>query len=297
LYWPDASVLSASSIALAGTESRAFENAPLSGRPKRLFVILFSAGAGVPASLYTVLLEDLASHGYLVIGVDAPYESLGVVTPDGRDLRYDEQKVDDVLAFAKERIQQRSLDLLYLAEHVERLPFDVSRIDHGRLGVIGHSRGGLAAAEACKLSPKFKGCINMDGNVLGGPWYQDGKAPYGTFLMLRRSREEPSDDQLKQWNTSREAWNAIDARARAQLALAPGGGWRITLQNATHSTFSDTPLLGCEVRSDLKERTEAAQILRRTLNSFFDRYLCDISVPELSHTLRDVSRIELEHMR
>ena len=33
---------------------------------------------------YTTLAEDLASHGYVVVGFDAPYRSEVVVFPDGR---------------------------------------------------------------------------------------------------------------------------------------------------------------------------------------------------------------------
>jgi hypothetical protein len=33
---------------------------------------------------YTTLAEDLASHGYVVVGFDAPYRSGVVVLPGGR---------------------------------------------------------------------------------------------------------------------------------------------------------------------------------------------------------------------
>jgi len=36
---------------------------------------------------YSTLAEDLASHGYVVVGFDAPYRTGVVVFPDGRVIR------------------------------------------------------------------------------------------------------------------------------------------------------------------------------------------------------------------
>ena len=41
-------------------------------------------GASAFTADYTVLAEDLASHGYIVVGLDAPYRTFLVVLPDGR---------------------------------------------------------------------------------------------------------------------------------------------------------------------------------------------------------------------
>jgi predicted dienelactone hydrolase len=47
-------------------------------------VLVFSHGyAGIP-SAYTALLEDLASHGYVVLSIVHPYEATAATLPDGR---------------------------------------------------------------------------------------------------------------------------------------------------------------------------------------------------------------------
>jgi predicted dienelactone hydrolase len=46
-------------------------------------VVLFSPGFGVPSSNYALLLDDLASHGYVVLAIDHPYEA-PLVFPGGR---------------------------------------------------------------------------------------------------------------------------------------------------------------------------------------------------------------------
>ena len=52
--------------------------------PRKLPVLLFSAGyTGIPSS-HTALLEDLASHGYAVLNVVHPYEETAATLSDGK---------------------------------------------------------------------------------------------------------------------------------------------------------------------------------------------------------------------
>ncbi len=47
-------------------------------------VVLIRAGLSALTTNYTALAEDLASHGYVVVGIDAPFRTSVVVLPDGR---------------------------------------------------------------------------------------------------------------------------------------------------------------------------------------------------------------------
>jgi len=51
---------------------------------RRYPVIILLSGIGAVATDYTTLAEELASHGYVVIGADAPYSTVLTVFPDGR---------------------------------------------------------------------------------------------------------------------------------------------------------------------------------------------------------------------
>ena len=46
-------------------------------------VVLFSPGFGVERELYAGLVEDLASHGYVVVAIDHPHDASIVEFPDG----------------------------------------------------------------------------------------------------------------------------------------------------------------------------------------------------------------------
>ena len=45
---------------------------------------VLSPGFTSPRSTLTALAEDLASHGYVVVGIDHTYESFATAFPDGR---------------------------------------------------------------------------------------------------------------------------------------------------------------------------------------------------------------------
>ena len=47
-------------------------------------VVIMRAGGGALTADFTTLAEDLASHGYFVVGFDAPYRTGLVVLPDNR---------------------------------------------------------------------------------------------------------------------------------------------------------------------------------------------------------------------
>src|SRR5262249_41166408 len=68
--------------AIADVETHAtVDAAPLAGRA--LPAILFGAGYGGVASAHAALVEDLASHGFVVLAVAHPYEATFVRFDDG----------------------------------------------------------------------------------------------------------------------------------------------------------------------------------------------------------------------
>jgi predicted dienelactone hydrolase len=71
---------------LSGVRTHAAVDAPLAARPARLPLLLFSHGyTGVP-SAHTALLEDLASHGFVVLSVVHPYEATGTTLDGGHEV-------------------------------------------------------------------------------------------------------------------------------------------------------------------------------------------------------------------
>src|SRR5260370_22515158 len=88
------------------------------------------AGASAAVVGYSTLAEDLASHGYIVVGFDAPYRTGLVVFPDGRVMRRTSENNPELCA-EKELAQQSpcmsklltawTADIAFILDRLERL--------------------------------------------------------------------------------------------------------------------------------------------------------------------------------
>ena len=139
------------------------------GNERDLPAIVFSPGFGQVPANYSVLLAALARHGYVVIGVEHPHFK----DPDSIEL-YD-------VAAALARQLASTLDHI-LAERDQRgSPF--ARLDPTRIGVLGHSVGGGAAALACSLDERWRAGMDLDGTIFGSVVHTGIRQP---FFLVRQ---------------------------------------------------------------------------------------------------------------
>src|ERR1700728_3584148 len=69
---------------LSRVETNAVGDAAPAGRQHGLPLVVLSPGFTNSRSTLTALAEELASHGYVVAGIDHTYESRATAFPDGR---------------------------------------------------------------------------------------------------------------------------------------------------------------------------------------------------------------------
>src|SRR5438132_631256 len=150
---------------------------------QRLYpVLIMRAVAPAAVMNYSTLAEDLASHGYVVVGFDVPYRTSVVAFPDGRVMR---RIPEDNPELCLERTgQERELcanrlltawtsDIAFVLDRLEQLnASDASgkftgRLDITRVGVFGHSFGGATAAQFCSQDSRCKAGIDIDGSLHG----------------------------------------------------------------------------------------------------------------------------------
>ncbi|WP_017585701.1 alpha/beta hydrolase family protein [Nocardiopsis ganjiahuensis] len=147
--------------------ANAFPDAPVTGGPDRLPVILYSPGFGESRSTNAVLLEELASHGYLVVAVDHVYETPAVDLPDGRVLRlnFPDKETDTY----REAIAVRTLDTRFVLDSLTGgallPPYLEEAADTGTVGMFGHSAGGLTTAETMLVDDRIAAGANLDGST------------------------------------------------------------------------------------------------------------------------------------
>ena len=83
---------------LRGVETHSYEDIPFSPVQPDYPVIIFSHAMGSFPEQSTLLMEHLASHGYVVIATSHPHASMRVVLSDGRAIYLDLDKISEVSA-------------------------------------------------------------------------------------------------------------------------------------------------------------------------------------------------------
>jgi dienelactone hydrolase len=284
---------------LSRVHAHSIRNSDVSPRQRSYPVVILRAGASAEVWNYSTLAEDLASHGYVVVGFDAPYRTSVVVFPDGRVMRRAPENNPE-LCLGMEQAQQEpcvnkvltawTADIAFVLDRLEQLNTSDSsgrftrRLDMTRIGVFGHSLGGATALQFCHDDSRCKAGIDVDGAPHGSVIREGLRQPF-LFLMSDHSRE--SDPESRQTLANIQS---IYDRLPADERL------RIAIRGANHFLFSDD---GALLKSHIVMRTlrmlgivgidgrRQLEVTAHCVHSFFDAYLkgASVSRPEISSPL------------
>lgn len=239
--------------------SHAVENAPAARSPKHFPVVIFSHGVGGSSFGYTSLFEALVSRGYVVAAIQHPGTADVVVFPNGRLVPFfrdtpppgltPEQSMQRMGHQAALGIEVGAADERFVLDQLthentgdaRHFPL-VSRLDLGRVAVMGHSAGADFAARACELDTRFQVCVDLDGEmapIAALPEYPDGKTVQHPLLFL-----EAYHDEAHIFGTHEQKL-AFFQKEKEQLATCPVGSYDVVLKppGMVHGSFSDSYLV------------------------------------------------------
>lgn len=276
---------------LSRVRTHSLPDANLSPRQSSYPVVFMRAGLAALSTDYTSLAEDLASHGYVVVGFDAPYRTSVVVLPDGRVIERASEFNADLLSgpqqeqLAGKLAEAWSADMAFALDQLQRLNASdpsgrfLNRLDLQRVGVFGHSLGGATALLFCHQDARCKAGIDIDGAPLGTVV---GAGLAQPFLFLLSDHGSDSDaDSLRIHSNIRSIYDRLPSSGRLQ----------ITIRGASHFRFSDDGallkipmVLGAMrklgiVRLDGRRQIE---VTAHCVSAFFDEYLKDAPASNLS---------------
>jgi len=268
---------------LSKVHGHSFRNADVSPRYRSYPVVIMRAGASVGVANYSTLAEDLASHGYIVVGFDAPYRTTEVVFPGGRVYeRRPENNPElfsgeDLTRLADKLLDAWTADTAFILDRLGQLNASdtsfkfMGRLDLTRVGMFGHSFGGATAAQFCSEDSRCKAAIDLDGSLHGNVLQTGIHKPF-MFLM---SGEGDFSSNAEVGQIGADIQSVYD-RLPAESRL------RISIRGANHFTFTDD---GALLKSGIVRRALRAfgklridgrrqlEITAYCLHTFFDTYL------------------------
>src|SRR4051812_18106899 len=222
-------------------------------------VILLSPGWGNSSGFHGAQASDLASHGYVVIGIDHPGDTTAVDVGGGRILTMNPAGE----AIQKKSAVQRVADVRYVLHHLAAV-HGAGGLDRRRVGAYGHSMGARATAAAMYYEPSIRAGVNLDG-LADEPVLSRGlDQPYAIA-----SGVHPQD--------TGHSLDKIVAKLRSHLR----GPHPLRIFTTTeHAGFTDNvwlvPQLGLPTQGQelgTISPTAAVSGQRTFLRKFFDRYL------------------------
>lgn len=243
-----------------GIKTHAVDNAPVSHEERKFPVLLFLPGFGAMVTEYTAILEDIASHGYVVVAINPTDFAPVTAFEDGRTVYapvwdislYDLEKdyvvwVQDFL-FALNEVSRENKD--------RHSPF-FERLDMTRVGAFGHSFGGAAAAGACHSDSRIGAGLNLDGAPHGDRSTWKFPQPFMVVQSGRRAYRDSTDEAFLR-------------------SLA--SGYRAVIKGSTHHAFTDETMLPLpeDRRTALVGSIPGPKMVRMTsflVCTFFDVYL------------------------
>lgn len=204
-------------------------------------LVLYSPGWGATRTQSQVQVENLASHGFVVVGCD-DIASDPATDPDrgvSLELQSDEETAASIARAGRHGVIQgnRLLDVLAALE-AGQVPALADRLDLSRVGVLGYSMGGTSGLAAVAKDHRIVAVFNIDGGLFGPA--ADEIAPRAYFLL---SSEEafPSEADL----TSSVAFtrnyakiSALDIPRNKRRMEQPQSYWA-QLPAAGHGDLSD----------------------------------------------------------
>jgi dienelactone hydrolase len=275
--------------------TRSRYDAPVDGT--NLPLLLYNPGWNGRRTQDTMLTEDLASHGYIVVAIDHPYNSGPVALPDGRvirplpapELSDDVTPKDKVYDIINKEVAKETDDTLFilgqlrLMNEVAGSPF-YHRIDFSRIGALGYSLGGGVAADLAWRDPAIRAVVDMDTPVYAQAREHGITQP---IMVLNEDLAHTSPDDRAHMSFGQRRDAEIDEgdyQHQMPMFTRPGS-YFISLHGTLHSSFQDGILTSPLQRFSYAGEIPPAHlipILRQYILAFFDQTLRGTRSPLLA---------------
>tara|TARA_X000000368_G_scaffold285266_1_gene226525 strand:+ start:1446 stop:2645 length:1200 start_codon:yes stop_codon:yes gene_type:complete len=255
---------------------------------KKFPILIFSHGHGGLRTQNTNQVEELVSHGYIVIAVDHTYDAGFVEFPDG-NIAYsltskpEGERLNETPETFYTRFGYRVDDIDFVINKIDSFDdydLNISAImDKNNIGIFGHSFGCLTSVYATYFNDRIKSCFGLDG------WFE----PLHDSLVFKNINKPIM--HLGQNNKGDEQfWNDINfvkmnnfIKSNSDLSVM------VDIPGSHHYDYTDFTYFSYIAKklnfSGIVSTKKMAKIMNVTLLDFFN------------YTLKDDKKINLDNYK
>lgn len=253
-------------------QTNAYLDVPVNPTQASYPVIIFSPGYNSMRQQSTSLMEELASHGYIVIALDHTHVGVMTIFPDGRviflnpDILQDRTVHGDEAHFASAQSlgDVWQADIEYVLGRLAQGEMDErfqGKLDLSRLGLMGHSTGSGVISRFCALDARCQAGVGLDA------WF----GPVTPTVRAQGTDKPVLFLMSDYWPTAENK-----AHIAEYVQNSPQASSR-TIPQTDHYDFSDLPLLTplshqLGLSGDIDSYV-AQGLIRESVRGFFDAHL------------------------
>ena len=276
---------------LSNVKTNSYTNASLSNDNSKYPILIYSHGSGMSRFTNTFQAEELASHGYIIYGIDHSSNNHTQLYPDNmstknrKNVFYRKENENKFIDVMKNRevadrviLNYWAKDAAYVIDKIENNNNDHSNFFYGKLdiekmGMYGYSLGGILTLQMCAQEKRIKAGINSDGGILGYVWKTGITQP---FLFIEPTKTSFTEANLPEYYRDYEQYLFRDGigtlRMETLLKNSNNDMYFLTIPNTKHNDFNDMSLFEAQ-QNELINVQLAHQIINDYTLSFFNKYL------------------------
>jgi hypothetical protein len=237
--------------------TNAIPSAPVANDEPSYPVLIFLTGITGYRQSNTFQVEELVSHGYIVVGIDQPYAAATVVFPNGHQITgWTRDQMQPLIQQSLSPVANAPMlggqaltngimpyfaqDVSFTLDQLTALNKAVpnglltGRLDLQRVGTFGISLGAMVASEACHQDARLKACLMMDA-AMPADVVQAGLRHPSMWIT------RPADTmRLENWSEADIAQTLTTMQAVFNKEPA-GDGYYVSVPGMFHVNFTDAP--------------------------------------------------------
>ena len=277
--------------------TNAAESVPVADDKPSYPVLIFLEGLTGYRQMNTFQVEELVSHGYIVVGIDQPGAAASVVFPDGHQIAglsktqmepLTQQSVspaekapllngqafkDGIIPYFAQDVSF-TLDQLASINNTDPNNILTRKLDLQRTGMFGVSFGGIVGAEACLKEPRLKACLVMDAVMTADVVQKGLQQP---SMWITRDADTMRLEREKAGGWTEKDIEQTQTTMRAVYNSLPGDGYFVQVPGMFHIDLTDItyvspifPIIGFSGPIGVQR---AHDIINAYSVAFFDKHL------------------------